>query len=45
LASFEDATQRDYVHLLVDLNPTTAEEIRLRSETADKQIIVYLPVK
>ena len=43
LESFEDATRRQYGYLLVDLNPTTPEEIRLRTETEDKQNIVYLP--
>ena len=43
LESFEDATRRQYGYLLVDLNPTTPEEIRLCTETEDKQNIVYLP--
>ena len=43
LSSFEDATQREYGHLLVDLNPNTPEELRIRSIDKDKQMIVYTP--
>ena len=43
LSSFEDATQREYGHLLVDLNPNTHEELRIRSIDKDKQMIVYTP--
>jgi hypothetical protein len=41
LSSFEDATQREYGYLLIDLNPNTSEELRLRTMNEDKQIIVY----
>lgn len=45
LSCFEDATRRDHGYLLVDLGPTTKEEMRLRSNIllADKQYVVYLP--
>ena len=45
LASYEDATRRDYGYLLLDLGPTTREEMRLRTNIllADKQYQVYRP--
>ena len=43
LASFEDATRREYGYLLVDLNPSTPEELRIRTSDEDKQMMVYTP--
>ena len=42
LDSFEDATRRNYGYLLVDLNPITPEELRLRTEDEDKQTYAYV---
>ena len=37
LQKFEEATARDYGHLLLDLKPTTSESNRLRSNVLDKK--------
>ena len=42
LDSFEDTTRRNYGYLLVDLNPITPEELRLRTENEDKQTYAYV---
>ena len=42
LDSFEDATRRNYGYLLVDLNPITPEELRLRTDDEDKQTYAYV---
>lgn len=42
LASFEDATREPYGYLLVDLNSTTPDHLRLRTNIFDKQIVVYM---
>ena len=42
LDCFEDATRRNYGYLLVDLNPITPEEMRLRTENEDKQTYAYV---
>lgn len=41
--AFEDATQRPYEHMLIDLKPDTPEALRLRSNTLDDTPIVYVP--
>ena len=46
LAAFEDATTEPYGYLFVDLNPSTPEEIRLRTHIFPqdyKQMTVYQP--
>jgi hypothetical protein len=45
LSSYEDATSQDHGYLLLDLGPTTKEEMRLRTNIllSDKQYTVYLP--
>lgn len=44
LQSYEDATRRDYGYLLLDLGPTTREEMRLRTNILleDKQYHIYM---
>ena len=46
LSSYEDATRRDHGYLLLDVGPTTKEEVRMRTNilVSDKQYIVYLPL-
>ena len=45
IKSYESATEEPYTHFFMDLSNDCPENIRIRSNIFDKQIIVYQPTK